>query len=146
MERLPERNTALKRFIYAISLTPVTMGGDKPYLAAGPVDLQESCDVLLKLDDGTELPVHSHVLARCMSVFSGMVAGGPLSKASAENVVSVPFSECSAEQATRFLSAIYSFKASEYIDNESALSIARLSHKYGVEVRSPHIGLLVWYI
>lgn len=142
VRQLPELSTTLwLRISSAKSLTP-NMGSGQPYLATGPVDLLESCDVLLKLDDGTELPVHSQVLARCMSVFSGMVAGGPLSKASSENVVSVPFNECSAEEATRFLSAIYSFSASEYIDNRSALSIARLSHNYGVEVRSSHIGVL----
>ena len=76
-----------------------------------------------------------------MPVFSGMVDGGPLSSASVGNVVSVPFSECSLEEARRFLSAIYSFRAHEHIDDVSALSIARLSHKYGLEVRSSHTGL-----
>ena len=111
------------------------MEGGQPYLAGGPKDLLDSCDILLKLDDGSELPAHSQVLARCMSVFSGMVAEGPLSEASAKNVVSVPFSECSLMEATRFLSAMYSFQAIECIDEGSALSIARLSHKYGGEVR-----------
>lgn len=110
------------------------MGGDQPYLAEGPQDLLDSCDVLLKLDDGSELPVHSPVLARCMSVFSGMVAGGPLSNASATDTVSVPFSECSLEEATQLLSALYSVDPSEHITKTSALSISRLSHKYGVEV------------
>ena len=121
------------------------MGGAQPYLAKGPKDLLESCDVLLKLDDDSELPAHSQILARYMSVFSGMVvAGGPLTKASAENVVSVPFSECSVAEATRFLSAIYSFRPSEHINEGSALSIARLSHKYDGEVRSYYFGLLVY--
>ena len=120
------------------------MEGGRPYLAGGPDDLVESCDVLLKLDDGTELPVHSQVLARCMPVFSGMVAaGGPLADASAKNVISLPFSECSLEEANRFLSATYSYKASEYIDEGSAFSIAQLSHKYGWEVRSSHTRLLM---
>ena len=110
------------------------MGGDQPYLVEGPHDLLDSCDVLLKLDDGSELPVHSQVLARCMSVFSGMVAEGPLSKASAKEVVSVPFSDCSLEEATQFLSAIYSVDPWKHITKASALSISRLSHKYGVEV------------
>ena len=116
-------------------LTCVRMGSKQPYLAQGPQDLLNSCDILLKLDDGTELPAHSQVLARCMPVFSGMVDGGPLSNASAENIVSVPFSECSLEEASRFLSAIYFFRAYEHIDDVCALSVARLSHKYGVKVR-----------
>ena len=111
------------------------MGCGPPYLVTGPKDLQESCDVLLKLDGGFELPVHSQVLARCMPVFSGMlVAGGPLSKASVENIISMPFSDCSLEEADRFLAAVYSYKASKYIDDGSALSIAKLSHKYAMEV------------
>ena len=44
------------------------MGGAQPYLAKGPKDLLESCDVLLKLDDDSELPAHSQILARYMSV------------------------------------------------------------------------------
>ncbi len=76
------------------------MEGTQPYLAEGSVDLLESCGVLLKLDDGSELPVHSQVLARCMPVFAGMIApGGPLSKASGENVMSVPFNNFSVSEA-----------------------------------------------
>ena len=57
----------------------VKMESNQPHLAEGPKDVLESCDVLLKLDDGTELPAHSQVLARCMPVFCGMLAEGPLS-------------------------------------------------------------------
>ena len=112
----------------------VRMETNQRYLASGPQDLRNSCDILLKLDDGTELPAHSQVLARCMPIFSGMLDGGPLSNASATNVVSVPFGECSLEEAAQSLSAIYSFTLYEHISVKAALSIARLSHKYGVEV------------
>ena len=111
------------------------MGSEHPYLAEGPQGLLKTCDVVLKLDDGTELPVHSQLMARCSPVFLGMLDGGPLSDDSAAKIVSVPFSECSVKKAQNFLSAIYSFKATEHIDIDSALSSARLSHKYGVEVR-----------
>ena len=96
--------------------------------------MPNSCDMLLKLDDGTEMPAHSQVLARCTSVFSGMVDEGPLFIASPKKPVSVPFGECSPEEAGHFLSAVYSVRASELIDEKSALSIAKLSHKYGAEV------------
>ena len=136
---------SLEQAVSRMSVASVTMGGSQPYLAMGPKGLLESCDVLLKLDGGSELPAHSQVLARCMSVVSDMmVAGGPLAKASAENVVRVPFGECLLEEASRFLSAIYSSRASEHIDEGSALSIARLSHKYGGEVRSSQIGLIIY--
>lgn len=35
------------------------------YLHGTPESFVKSCDVLLKLDDGSELPAHSHYLARC---------------------------------------------------------------------------------
>ncbi|CAL5225856.1 g8639 [Coccomyxa viridis] len=109
------------------------MGSSHPYFAKGQRNPLESCDILLKLDDGTELPAHIQVLARCMPIFDDMLAGGPLAKASMTNVVRVPFSDCSLEEARHFLAAIYSIEASEYIDERSALSRARLSHKYGGE-------------
>lgn len=118
-------------------------GRRQAYMADGPDDLEESCDVLLKLDGGKELPVHSQVLARCMPMFSGMIADGPLPRASAENAVSVPFSECSVEEATHFLSALYSVRSSDFINGDSALFMARLSHKYAVKVHSSQTGLLM---
>ncbi len=116
------------------------MGSSHPYFAKGQRNPLESCDILLKLDDGTELPAHIQVLARCMPIFDDMLAGGPLAKASVTNVVRVPFSDCSLEEARHFLAAIYSIEASEYIDERSALSSARLSHKDGGEVRSLAVG------
>ena len=114
------------------------------YLTQGPDDLLELCDVLLKLDDGTELPAHKLILAQRISVFYGMVAEGPLSKATVENVVSVPFSECSLEEAEHFLAALYSPRPEKCIDSRFAAPIARLSHKYGLKVGSlqDHTGLL----
>ncbi len=109
------------------------------YLGEGPMTLsQSSCDILLKLDDGNELPAHSQILARFMPVFAGMVEGGHLSGASPTNVVTVPFSECSLVEAGRFLSIVY-LGFPKQIDDASALSIAGLSHKYGCKVRE--IGL-----
>ena len=35
------------------------------YLKEGPEGLRETCDVVLSLDDGSQLPVHSQVIARC---------------------------------------------------------------------------------
>ena len=108
------------------------------YLKEGPEGLCESCDILLSLDDGSELPVHSPVLARCSPVFHGMLAEGTLvkSKVTAESRVIVPFSECSREEATSFLSVIYSLRPHEHLDKTSALSVARLGDKYGVKVHA----------
>ncbi len=113
------------------------MPGDHPYLKEGPKCLLISCDVLLGLDDGTKLPVHSHVLARCSSPFANMLDDGPLSSASPANKITVPFEDCSREEADSFLSAVYSLTPQEHIEEASALSIARLGHKYGLKVTAP---------
>ena len=107
------------------------------YLAAGPQGLLESCDLLLTLDDGSELPVHSQVMARCSLVFQGMVNEGVLLNASAATKITLPFSECSRKEATDFLCVIYSMRSHVHIDEASALPIARLGNKYGVQV---HVG------
>ena len=111
------------------------MKSTPPYLAEGPEGFQNSWDILLSLDDGNTLPAHSQILARCIPVFAGMVdGGGPLTKASAANVISVPFSDCSLVEATNFISAIYSLEPHLQIDKTSALAIARLGDKYSVKV------------
>ena len=110
------------------------------YLDEGPEYLFESCDMKLSLDDGTRMPVHSQVLARCSPVFHGMVAGGTVKTPTAEKMVTVPFGDCSRQEATKFLSAIYSLNPRKHIDEASAFSIARLGDRYGVKVNTsePH--------
>ena len=103
------------------------------YLKEGPEGLLESCDTLLSLDDGSELPVHSPVLARCSSVFHGMMDEGLL-KVTAENRVVVPLGECLWEEATAFLSVIYSLEPLTHINKATALSVARLGDRYGIKV------------
>lgn len=39
----------------------------------GHSGLLNSCDILLKLDDGSEIPAHSQILARCSGVFADML-------------------------------------------------------------------------
>ena len=108
---------------------------DKYYhLQEGPEGLHESCDLLLSLDDGSEVPVHSQVLARCSPVFHGMLKEQLLSKSSAAKKTTVPFGDCSLEVATSFLLAIYSLRPHQQLNKETALTIARLGDKYGVKV------------
>ena len=114
------------------------MAEDHRYLQGGPEDLVDSCDVMLSLDDGTQLPVHSQVLARCSPLFHGMVKEGILSSASASTTISLPFSECSRQEATNFLSAVYTLRSPDDIDKASAFSIAHLGDKYGVYVHNGH--------
>ena len=86
------------------------------YLREGPEGLCQSCDILLILDDGSKLPVHSSVLARCSPLFNEMANEGTLSKAPAGSMVTVPFTDCSQEEATSFLSVLYSLKPHKHIN------------------------------
>ena len=105
------------------------------YLAEGPEGLANSCDILLILDDGTQLPAHSQVLARYSKVFSDMLGGGPLFSASPSSKIDLPLSGCSGNVVIKFLSAIYSARPYKHINEEVALPVAELAHKYGMKVR-----------
>ena len=106
------------------------------YLDEGSEYLLDTCDIVLSLDDGTKMPVHSQVLARCSPVFHGMLAGGTLTNSTARNTVAVPFGDCSRQEAAKFLSAIYSMNARKHIDEAYVYFIARLADRYGVMVRA----------
>ena len=116
-----------------------TMEQEHCYLKEGPEGLRQNCDMLLRLDDGSELPVHSSVLARCSPLFNGMANEGTLSRATAGSMVDVPFTDCSQEEAASFLSVLYSLKPYKHINETNGLSIARLGDKCGVKVYTrPH--------
>lgn len=117
-----------------IAVLNSTMAQEYSYLKEGPEGLLENCDILLCLDDSSKLPVHSSVLARCSPLFNGMANEGALSKATAGSMVTVPFTDCSQEEATSFLSALYSLKPQKHINETTNLSIARLADKCGVKV------------
>ena len=104
------------------------------YFAEGPKCLVNSCDILLKLDDGTKLPAHSPVLARFSPVFAGLLDGGCLSRASREHKVELPMSGCPREEVISFLSVLYSASPDKRIDQASAISTARLADKLGMQV------------
>ena len=116
------------------------IGTDLSYVSE---DLLETCDILLRLDDGNVLPAHWLYLAGKMQVFAAMVKEGLFADATPTNMVTVPFSECSMVDAKLFLLAVYSSTLPQMrrIDNASVLPIARLSHKYGWQVWSSHCGL-----
>ena len=116
---------------------PRRMKDGQLYLTTGPKRLRQSCDILLELDDGTELPAHSQVLAKYSEIFSDMLAveeGGPLFSASASSKIKLPLDDCTEEVAIKFLSVLYSIKPSKYIDEATGFSVARLGHKYGMQV------------
>jgi hypothetical protein len=90
--------------------------------AEGPEDLSDCCDMLLKLDDGSVLPAHSLVLARCSHVLLWHVHQGPLASASAQNKPAVPLMECETNVAIKLLT------------EASALPVAGVARKYGMKV------------
>ena len=109
---------------------------EQKYFTGVPLSPANSCDTLLLLDDGTKLPAHAAILARLSGVFSGMLDGGPLAAASRENMVVVPISECTEDVASRLLAIIYTVETRKHISEETALSLASLSHKLDMKVES----------
>ena len=75
----------------------------------------KGCDVLLKLDDGTELPTHSHNLARASKVCEAMLDDGVLGGTSTSEKVILPITDCSRATAISLLSALYSRRPIENI-------------------------------
>ena len=108
--------------------------GQQSYFADVPQSLANSYDTLLLLDDGTRLPAHAAILARCSVLFSDMLDGGPLGVASRNNIVVVPINECTEEVARGFLSSVYAVDIRRHITESSALSLASLGHELDFQV------------
>ncbi len=98
----------------------------------------KSCDVLLKLDDGSELPAHSHNLARASSVCNAVLddsLSGPDVEPTLERIT-MPLKNCSRATVISLISAVYSKKPIEYIPKELEpnMAIATLAHKLNMQV------------
>lgn len=78
------------------------------HLAEALEGLSDSCDMLLKLDDGSALQAHSPVLARCSPVLLWHVHEGPLASAPAQNKAAVPLMECETNVAIKLLTVVLS--------------------------------------
>ena len=113
---------------------------EQTYLADAPEAFAKTCDVLLKLDDGSELPAHSQILARFSSVCASMLDGGPLSSASTLQKADVPLIDCSRATAISFLSLLYSTQQFEHMRKnvDSSMAIASLAHKLDIKVYPLH--------
>ena len=109
------------------------------YLKGCPEAFAKSCDVLLKLDDGSKLPAHSQILARFSGVFASMLDGGAWSDISATKKATVLLPACSRATATSLLSVLYSgpSQSMDHITKGSSLAIARVAHRLKMEVHSP---------
>ena len=109
------------------------------HLALRPDKPAQLCDVQLKLDDGTILPVQSRVLAQHSPVFRDMFGLGddePLS-ALAATTVEVPLTDCRREIAAGFLAVVYSLPSmseANLLSFSVLLPVARLGHKFNMKV------------
>ena len=114
------------------------------YLNGGPEHFVKVCDVLLKLDDGSELPAHSQMLARSSSGCADMLNDGPLSHASPLKKATLPLTDCSRATVTDLLSVLHSRDATVHIkkDSTGCLAMASLAHKLDMKVCFPVIGTL----
>ncbi len=105
------------------------------YLEYIPKSYAKNFDVLLKLDDGSELPAHAQILARYSKVCADMLDDGPLSAASAVNKVELPITDCSRDTAVSLLNVLYSpARPTEHISLESSMDLASLAHKLDMKV------------
>ncbi len=107
---------------------------DTKYLDGTPDSFRKSCDVLLKLDDGSKLPAHALFLARYSKVFAAMLDDGPLSAASVLNKAELPLADCSKTAALSLLAVTYSNKESKNISKESSMAVASLAHRLDMQV------------
>ncbi len=111
------------------------MDAKQTYLDGFPESFVKSCDVLLKLDDGSSLPAHSQALAKYSNVIADMLHDGPLSPASIlHKKAELPLTDCSRATAISFLTVLYSHKAVKHITQDSSLAIAALAHKLDMKV------------
>ena len=92
------------------------------------------CDVLLKLDDGGELPAHSQHLARFSKVCQAMLEDGVFSETSTLEKVVVPLTDCSRATVISLLSALYSKRPKDHISKKSSIGMFCLAHKLDIKV------------
>ena len=124
----------------ASSLAP---SAEYDYFDGIPDSFVRCCDVLLKLDDGVELPAHSQTLARFSKVCASMLDDdGPLSSASASKKALLPLTDCSRATAIGLMSVLYSTHQYDCLrkNRESCMGIAKLAHKLDMEVSFWAIG------
>lgn len=114
------------------------MGEEYTYLDGCPDEFVRCSDVLLVLDDGSELPAYSQTLARFSSVCAGMLADGLLSNIGASKKAALPLPDCSRATVISLLSVLHAAPSqpTEHITADSSMAIARLAHRLDMKVYS----------
>ena len=100
----------IERQATAICLDHLKMqaANEHAYLTLRPDSPPQICDILLRLDDGTRLPVQSRVLAQYSPVFRICLTLGPSQLPRQLQEKSCRFFDCPREVATGCLSMLYS--------------------------------------
>ena len=93
------------------------------------------CDVLMKLDDGSELPAHLQHLARASGLCKAMIDDGVLSGTTTSEKAILPLTDCSRATAIRLLSALYSKWPIQHVTKESWEAISSVAHKLDMKVQ-----------
>ena len=90
--------------------------------------------MLLKLDDKSQLPAHSQILALHSKVCADMLDDGPLPAASAVKKAVLPLTDCSKDTAVSLLNVLYSYQPVKMITQDFSMAIASLAHKLDMKV------------
>ncbi len=105
------------------------MPEDFPYFRKAPAGVVKLADVLLTLDSGEELPVHSAFLFAHSQTFFDI-----LSTSSAEAPQRLPLPNCNKHEALVFLSYLYAANPAGVLscDIEHAKIVAAFAHKFAM--------------
>lgn len=107
------------------------------YLEGKPESFKSTADVILVLDCGEELPVHSSILSAHSEPLSDMLLSTrPIKRArtdSLSSVIKVPFPNCSSTDADVFLRHMYSLDTAKTLSMENAKCVVPLAHKFAVK-------------
>lgn len=98
------------------------------YLADKPAGFANSADVVLVIDSGEELPVHSPFLAARSDILNDMLS---IQRSSKERL-RLPFPCCSKEEACALLKYIYVMDRSDSDVTDDAPKIMELAHRYNM--------------
>ncbi len=110
------------------------MGSEHSYLLGKPGWFRKSADVLLVLDSGKELPVHSNIFSLHSEILCDMFTSTANTELKMGASCRLPFPGCSEEEANALLLHVYDPEGrSHALSIKSAQSLSSLAHKYGLD-------------
>lgn len=106
------------------------------YLEGKPESFKNSTDIILVLDSGDELPVHSAIISAHSEPLCEILTlkqGKKAKVADGKSINRVPFPDCSQSAAVSFLQYLYTLNPAEVLTIKSAQSVVHLAHKFDLE-------------